>query len=201
MIRLLSVCAAALVLLAAVALPARAAPAEMENPHPRVRVETSMGNFTIECDRVHAPKTVEAFLTYVREGHYDGMVFYRIAPQFVVQTGSYDKDGHYHAPRHGPIPLETAGGLTNMATTVAMARQEEPNTALAEWFVNLADNGALDPKPGAAPNTTGYAVFGKVVDGMEVVDRMARVKMGGTGPFGADYAPEKPIVIKRVKIV
>ncbi len=188
-------------LIGAAALAVRAAPAQAEDPHPRVKVETSMGNFTIELDRAHAPRTVENFLSYVREGHYDGMVFYRVVPGFVVQAGSYDADGQYHAPAHPPVPLETAGGLTNISTSVAMARQKEPNSALAEWFINLVDNGALDPEPGAPPNTTGYAVFGKVTEGMDVVDRISHVKMGGVGPFGAEYAPEKPVVIKHIVVM
>lgn len=191
--------AAGLVLLGAAAA-AEAAPAQREDPHPRVRVETSMGNFTIQLDRAHAPKTVENFLRYVREGHYDGMAFYRVVPGFVVQTGSYDSGGEYHAPAHGPIPLETAGGLTNLSGTVTMARQDEPNTALAEWFINLVDNGALDSRPGAPPNTTGYAVFGTVTEGMAVIDRIARVKMGGQGPF-AGAAPLKPVVIRKIRLM
>ena len=118
---------------------------------------------------------------------------------FVVQTGSYDGGGEYHAPAHGAIPLES--GQPNLSGTVAMARTEEPASAIAEWFVNLVDNGALDAKPGAAPNTTGYAVFGTVSEGMDVIDRMAKVPMGGEGPFGADHAPKTPVVIRHIKIV
>ena len=168
---------------------------------PRVRVETSMGNFTITLNPAHAPKTVESFLTYVKEGHYDGMAFYRVAPGFVVQTGSYDAQGHYHAPAHGPVPLETAGGNQNLSGTVAMARHDEPDSGLAEWFINLVDNGALDPEPGAVPNTTGYTVFGTVTDGMDVVDRIARVETGGDGPFGAEFTPKKPVIIKRITVL
>jgi peptidyl-prolyl cis-trans isomerase A (cyclophilin A)/peptidyl-prolyl cis-trans isomerase B (cyclophilin B) len=160
-----------------------------------------MGNFTITLHRDKAPKTVENFLAYAREGHYDGKAFYRVVPGFVVQTGSWDGDGKYHAPAHGKLALETATGLSNMSTTVAMARGEDPNSATAEWFINLVDNGALDAKPAAAPDTTGYAVFGTVTEGMDVVDRMARVEMGGKGPFGAEFAPKTPIVIERIRIL
>jgi cyclophilin family peptidyl-prolyl cis-trans isomerase len=171
-------------------------------PDIKVRVETTMGSFTITLHRAKAPKTVENFLTYVRAGHYNSKVFYRVKPLFVVQTGSYDADGEYHAPpRRGPLPLETASGLSNVSTTVAMARHDEPNSAIAEWFINVADNGALDAKPGAAPNTTGYAVFGTVTDGMDVVDRIARAPTGGKGPFGAEFAPKKPVVIRRIRIL
>ena len=175
--------------------------APASNPDPRVRVETSLGSFTITLHRAKAPKTVENFLTYVREGHYTGKVFYRVAPRFVVQTGSYDADGDYHRPGHGPVPLETASGLTNMSMTVAMARNDEPNSAIAEWFVNVADNGSLDAKPGAVPNTTGYAVFGTVTDGMDVIYHIAEARTGGKGPFGAEFAPKKPVVIKRIRIL
>jgi cyclophilin family peptidyl-prolyl cis-trans isomerase len=182
---------------AAETAPAPATPAKPE----RVRVETTLGNFTITLDRANRPKTVENFLRYVREGHYDNKAFYRVKPLFVAQTGSYDAGGEYHAPRHGPIPLETVGGLNNMSATVAMARQEDPDTAVAEWFINVADNGALDTQPGAAPNKTGYAVFGTVTDGMDVVDRIARTPTGGKGPFGPEFAPKTPVVIKRIKIL
>jgi peptidyl-prolyl cis-trans isomerase B (cyclophilin B) len=191
--------AAAAFLVLGAALPAHAAPAQLEDPHPKVRVETSIGNFTIALDRAHAPATVDNFLRYVREGHYDGMAFYRVVPRFVLQTGSYDAEGEYHAPAHGPIPLES--GLPNLSGTVAMARADEPASAIAEWFINLVDNGALDAKPGAAPNTTGYAVFGTVSEGMDVVDRIARTPLGGTGPFGASAAPLTPVVIRKIKIV
>ena len=182
-------------------LAAAAAPAQLEDPAPRVKVTTSLGSFVIKLDRAHAPKTVENFLTYVREGHYDGMVFYRVAPGFVVQTGSYDAKGKYHAPAHRPIPLETAGGLSNVSGTVTMARQDEPNSAIAEWFINIVDNGNLDAVPGEPPNTTGYAVFGTVLEGMDVVDRIARAKTGGVGPFGEKFAPLKPVVIKSAKVM
>jgi peptidyl-prolyl cis-trans isomerase A (cyclophilin A) len=181
---------------AADAAPEPAPPAE-----PRVVVETSMGTFTITLHPARAPKTVENFLRYVREGHYDGKAFYRVVPGFVVQTGSYDGAGEYHAPAHGPIALETSSGLSNVWSTVAMARGADPNSGAAEWFVNLVDNGALDAKPGAAPDTTGYAVFGTVTEGRDVIDRIARVEMGGKGPFGAEYAPKKAVVIKRVRVL
>jgi cyclophilin family peptidyl-prolyl cis-trans isomerase len=178
------------------------APAPAPTPDVKVRVETTMGNFIITLHRAKAPKTVENFLAYVREGHYNNKVFYRVKPLFVVQTGSYDAGGDYHAPpRHPPLPLETASGLSNVSTTVAMARHDEPNSAVAEWFINVADNGALDAQPGAAPNTTGYAVFGTVTEGMDVVDRISRAPTGGKGPFGAEFAPKKPVVIKRIRIL
>lgn len=199
MVRTIVLAAGFVGLIAGAALAAETTAATQ--PEPRVRVETSMGSFTITLDRAKAPKTVANFLAYVQSGHYDGKVFYRVVPRFVVQTGSFDADGEFHAPANRPIPLETATGLTNMSTTVAMARGDDPNSATAEWFINLADNGALNAQEGAAPNTTGYAVFGTVTAGMDVVDRMARVQMGGKGPFGAEFAPQKPVVIKRIRVL
>jgi peptidyl-prolyl cis-trans isomerase A (cyclophilin A) len=162
--------------------------------------KTSLGAFDVALDAAHAPKTVDNFIRYAKGGHFDGTVIYRVVPGFVLQMGSYDKSMNAR-PTKAPIPLETSGGLSNLRGTLSMARSEDPNSATAEFFINLSDNDTLDPKPGAPANTTGYAVFGKVVEGISVVDQIAKVPLnGGKGPF-PDADPALPVVIESVTIV
>jgi peptidyl-prolyl cis-trans isomerase A (cyclophilin A) len=143
---------------------------------------------------------VENFIRYAREGHFDGTAVYRVVPGFVIQAGSIEADGKERGA-HAPIALESGNGLGNVRGAVAMARSDEPASATAEFFIDLEDNSAaLDPKPGAAPNTTGYAVFGKVIAGMDVVDKIAATPLaGGKGPF-PDAAPATPVVIEKVTV-
>lgn len=163
---------------------------------PRVLIQTSMGDITLQLDSVHAPKTVANFVRYAKEHHFDGTVIYRVEPGFVIQAGSWDAHVNYR-PAHKPIPLES--GLPNKRGTIAMARGE-PDSATAEFFINLADNTPLDADPAAAPNTTGYAVFGAVTDGMDVVDKISMVPRGDNGPMkGA--APVDPITIIKVSVL
>jgi len=163
-------------------------------------IKTSLGEIDVALDRAHAPKTVDNFIRYAREGHFDGTMIYRVVPNFVLQMGSYDAKGNAR-PSHDPIALETSGGLTNTRGTLSMARSNEPASATAEFFINLSDNDSLDPKPGAAPNTTGYAVFGRVVEGLSVVDQIAKMPLnGGKGPF-PDADPALPVTIEKVTIV
>lgn len=168
---------------------------------PEARLETNLGTIVIALDADKAPATVANFIRYAKEGHYNHIVVYRVVPDYVIQTGSLGSNGKWRAT-HKPIPLETATGLSNLRGTIAMARDEKPATAAAEWFINLSDNNAfgLDPKKGAAPNTTGYAVFGHVTAGMDVVDAIAHVPLdGGKGPFPKNY-PKTPVIIKKVTI-
>lgn len=168
---------------------------------PEARIETSLGTITVLLEDAKAPVTVANFIRYAKKGHFNGTQIYRIVPGFVVQTGSMGADGKWKASAK-PIALETATGLSNKRGTLAMARDEKPATAEAEFFINLADTNAqaLDAKAGAAPNTTGYAVFGTVTSGMDVVDAIAKVPLGGKkGPFPDNY-PKTPIVIKKVTI-
>ena len=165
---------------------------------PTIAIDTSMGTITIELDRAHAPKTVDNFLRYVGEGHYDGTLVYRIAPGFVVQAGSYDSSTNTR-PVHDPISLEAGNGLTNKRGTIAMARETDPKSATAEFFINLADNTNLDRQPEDAGGMTGYAVFGHVVQGMDVVDRIAAVPVGAGGPMIGQW-PQTPIRIERIRI-
>jgi cyclophilin family peptidyl-prolyl cis-trans isomerase len=162
--------------------------------------KTSPGDFDVALDRAHAPKTVDNFIRYAKGGHFDGTVIYRIVPDFVLQMGSYDKS-YNPRPTKAPIPLETSSGLKNARGTLSMARSDDPASATAEFFINLSDNDSLDPKPGTAPNSTGYAVFGKVVEGMSIIDQIAKVPLnGGKGPF-PDADPALPVVINSVTIV
>jgi cyclophilin family peptidyl-prolyl cis-trans isomerase len=165
-----------------------------------VHIQTSLGEIDVGLDAAHAPKTVANFLRYAREGHFDGTMIYRVVPGFVLQMGSYDTKGNAR-PTNPPIPLESANGLLNLRGTLSMARSDNPASATAEFFINLSDNSSLDPTEGKAPNTTGYAVFGKVVEGMSVVDTISRVPLnGGQGPF-PDADPAAPVVIKSVTVV
>lgn len=163
---------------------------------PHVLIQTSMGDITLELDHDRAPATVDNFLRYVNEGHYDNTLIYRVAPGFVVQMGSYGVDGKMR-PVHDPVRLEV--GLKNVRGAVAMARENKPNSATAEFFIDLEDLPQLDPQPGEM-DRAGYAVFAHVVSGMDVVDKIAAVPRGGVGPMpGA--APLTPIVIEKVKAV
>ena len=165
----------------------------------QAEIQTSLGTITVSLDATHAPQTVANFVRYAREGHFDGTVIYRVVPGFVLQMGSYDAKGSAKAT-HEPIALETATGLTNLRGTLSMARSE-PNSATAEFFINLSDNASLDPTAGAPPNTTGYAVFGHVTGGMDVVDKVAAVPLGGTaGPFPPQASPLEPVTITKVTI-
>jgi len=147
-------------------------PAPPPDPHPRVLLQTSQGDITLELDREHAPLSVDNFLVYVKEGHYDGTVFHRVVPGFVIQGGGYGADLK-DRPRHAQIKLESHNGLSNLRGTLAMARDAAPDTADAEFYINLVDNRKLDPHPEIPGRENGYAVFGHVSQGMEVVDRIA----------------------------
>lgn len=168
---------------------------------PEARMETNLGTIVIALDADKAPATVANFIRYAKEGHYNGTIFYRVVPDFVIQAGSLGADGKWR-PTHKPIPLETASDLSNKRGTIAMAREEKPASALAEFFINLSDDNAraLDRKPMETPNMAGYAVFGHVTSGLEVVDAIASVKIGGgKGPF-PENDPVKPVIIKKVTI-
>ena len=173
--------------------------AAAEDLGPLARIETSLGTITIALDRAHAPATVANFIHYAKAGHFDNTLFYRVVPHFVIQAGSIDAKGHA-LPEYAPIPLESANGLKNVRGSIAMARSGKPDSAGADFFINLANNRPLDPKSGEAPNTTGYAVFGKVIEGMDVVDAIAAVPLGGgTGPF-PEASPKEPVVIEKVTV-
>lgn len=173
--------------------------AAAQTPAPRATIQTSMGNIVVELDAGHTPATVANFTRYAMEGHFDGTVIYRVAPGFVIQAGSIDAQGMSRSV-HEPIPLETANAASNLRGTISMARADDPMSATAEFFINLADNSGLDRQPDDHDNKTGYASFGHVVEGMDVVDRIAMVPlMGGQGPF-PDADPAMPVTILKVTV-
>jgi cyclophilin family peptidyl-prolyl cis-trans isomerase len=156
----------------------------------RVRFVTTLGTFTVQLDPARAPLSVENVLQYVRDGHYDGTVFHRVVGNFVVQGGGYLPDGT-ERPVRTAVANESGNGLSNRRGTVAMARTDAPHSATSQFFVNLTDNLALDP----GPTRWGYAVIGRVVEGMEVIDKIASVPTGARGSFPED-TPLEPIVIE-----
>jgi peptidyl-prolyl cis-trans isomerase A (cyclophilin A) len=170
-----------------------------QDPHPEVLLQTSQGDITLELDREHAPLSVDNFLAYVKEGRYDGTVFHRVVPGFVIQGGGYDAELK-DRPRHPPIKLESHNGLSNLRGTLAMARETAPDSADCEFYVNLADNLKLNPHPEIPGRENGYAVFGKVVAGMQVVDRIAALP---THAAGEDFptAPVEPVLIVRAQLL
>jgi peptidyl-prolyl cis-trans isomerase A (cyclophilin A) len=173
----------------------RAAVAADPADSPVVVLDTTAGPITVQLDRARAPITVENFLKYVDAGFFDGLVFHRVIPGFMIQGGGMDEQlQEKTAGARPPIMNEARNGLTNARGTIAMARTNDPNSATSQFFINLVDNSrALDPNPGSA----GYAVFGKVVAGMDVVDAIARVPTGRKGPH--DDVPLKTIAIKSAR--
>lgn len=165
---------------------------------PRVRMQTNMGDIVIQLDRAKAPKSVENFLRYVNEGHYDGTIFHRVIPNFMVQGGGYNAD-FTQKSTHQPIENEANNGLLNKRGTIAMARTNDPHSATAQFFINVVDNDFLNF---TAPNPRGwgYTVFGTVVEGMDVADKIAKVATGSAGPFPSD-APRQKVVIEKVTLV
>ena len=173
------------------------APVSLNPPpvRPEVKFVTTEGDFIVQLDPQRAPLTVKNFLEYVRSGVYNGTIFHRVIPGFVVQGGGFTE--HYKEKKtRKPIPNESGNGLSNLRGTIAMARETAPHTAAAQFYINLADNTKLDPQP----NRWGYAVFGKVVSGMKVIDDIASVPTGPAGPFKHD-APQIPIVINKVVLL
>jgi len=155
--------------------------------------ETSLGSFTLTLDSDKAPGTVENFLRYVDEGHYNGTVFHRVIDGFMVQGGGFDTS-YGKKPVHAPIQNEAFNGLKNNRGTVAMARTGDPHSATAQFFVSVIDNEFLNHKD-KTERGWGYTVFGQVSAGMDVVDKIAKVRTGAMGPFAKD-APLEPVVIK-----
>jgi cyclophilin family peptidyl-prolyl cis-trans isomerase len=156
-------------------------------------------HITVAIDRSHAPATLDNFLRYVNEAHFDGTLVYRVVPGFVIQAGSYDSATHQR-PVHDPISLEANNGLSNVRGTLAMAREDDPNTATAEFFINLADNLRLDHHADDRGNATGYTVFGRVVSGMDVVDKIASLQLGDGGPMPGAW-PLESVTIRTVRLL
>jgi cyclophilin family peptidyl-prolyl cis-trans isomerase len=162
---------------------------------PRVRVVTTAGNFVIELDRNRAPRTVEAFLKYVKEGFYSGVIFHRVVAGFIAQAGGYTPDMQPKAVTENVVN-ESGNGLSNLRGSVGFAPSTEPHSGTSQFYINLADNVDLNPRP----TRWGYAVFGKVVEGMEVVDDIGHRPTAGGGPFTSSV-PVEPIVIQRIEVI
>lgn len=165
---------------------------------PRVRLQTNMGVIVLELNHDKAPKTVDNFLRYVREGHYDGTIFHRVIPNFMIQGGGFTADYKQKAT-HEPIGNEANNGLPNNRGTIAMARTSDPQSATAQFFINVADNDFLNYSSPTAQGW-GYAVFGKIVEGMDVADKIVKIPTGPGGPFPTD-APRQQVIIEKASIV
>jgi len=162
-----------------------------------IKLTTNLGAITLELDAEKAPKTVANFLAYVKAGHYDGTIFHRVIDGFMIQGGGF-LPGMRQKPTNAPIENEAANGLKNLRGTIAMARTQEPHSATAQFFINVADNDFLDFRAPAG-NGWGYCVFGRVVEGMDVVDKIKSVRTGSRG-FHQDV-PLEDIVIEKAEIV
>lgn len=174
--------------------PTPAAPLHPAPGNPVVQIETSMGTITIELFKDRAPVSVANFLEYVRDGFYPGTIWHRVVPGYVIQGGGFTAD-LTEKPTRPPIQNEATNGLSNARGTVAMARMRTLRSATSQFYINLSNNPSLDHQ-GFSPDVFGYAVFGRVIAGMDVVDRIAQVKTGTRD--GMDDVPLEPVVIKNV---
>jgi cyclophilin family peptidyl-prolyl cis-trans isomerase len=162
---------------------------------PQVKFQTSVGDFVVELNPEKAPKTVDNFLQYVKAKHYDGTIFHRVISNFMVQGGGYTVKYEQKITRP-PILLEANNGLKNEVGTIAMARTMDPNSATSQFFINVKDNTALN----ARGNADGYAVFGRVISGMDTIQKIRNVPTGPGGPFPTD-APQTPVIINSATLV
>lgn len=171
------------------------APVQAQDAAPKVNIATSMGDIVVQLDAAKAPKTVENFLMYVKDKHYDGTVFHRVINGFMIQGGGFTADMQ-QKPTKTPVPLEAGNGLKNDNYTIAMARTGNPNSATSQFFINVKDNAMLN-----APNPDGYGytVFGKVVAGTDVVDKIKAVATGNKGPH--QNVPNTPVTITSATLV
>lgn len=180
-----------------VMVPGLGGRAQAAGGHPVIKLQTSLGDIVLELDAEKAPVTVENFVQYVKDGHYDGTIFHRVIPNFMIQGGGFDADMKQKETR-APIKNEADNGLKNDKYTIAMARTPDPHSASAQFFINVKDNDFLNFSAPTA-NGWGYAVFGKVTDGFDVVDAIAKVKTGNRGPHGD--VPVDPIVITKAVVI
>jgi cyclophilin family peptidyl-prolyl cis-trans isomerase len=164
---------------------------------PQVEIKTDLGTIVVELYPDKAPATVANFLQYVKKGQYDGTIFHRVMQGFMIQGGGFTSD-FQEKPTGKPVKNEAANGLKNTVGTIAMARTADPHSATAQFFINVADNAMLDFRF-PTQDGYGYAVFGKVVKGMEVVDAIAKVRVG-PGPAPHQNVPVKPVIIESVKL-
>lgn len=167
-----------------------------DEPNPQVRVTTNMGEFVVELRPDRAPITVANFLRYVKEGFYSNTLFHRVVANFVIQGGGHDATTLALKPTHESVFNESGNGLQNKRGAVGLARADPPHSGNSQFFVDLVDNPDLDP----VSTRWGYTVFGRVVQGMDVVDRIGETATGATGPFKSD-APLKPVIIQKVEVI
>jgi peptidylprolyl isomerase/peptidyl-prolyl cis-trans isomerase B (cyclophilin B) len=172
-------------------------PAPGQPPNPRVLIETSKANITVELFPGNAPQTTQNFLDYANAGFYDGLIFHRVIPGFMIQGGGMTPD-MAEKPNRAAIPNEADNGLRNLRGTLAMARTMDPHSATSQFFINVADNYALNHR-GKSVEGWGYAVFGKVVDGMDVADAIVAVPRGRAGPH--DDVPREPVIMRHVRVL
>ncbi len=161
----------------------------------KVRLDTSLGEIVLQLDAAKAPKTVANFIDYVKAGHYDGTVFHRVIPNFMIQGGGFDPEMR-QKPTRAPIALESKNGLSNVRGSVAMARTNVPDSATAQFFINIKDNAFLDAAN--SPDGHGYAVFGSVLSGMDVVDKIWALPTGSKGPY--QNVPVTPVLIRKASV-
>jgi len=167
-----------------------------DNYFPSVKLETSMGDIVVELNTMKAPNAANNFLRYVMEGEMDGTVFHRVMKNFVVQGGGYDEE-FVEQTLHGPICNESGNGLKNVAGSIAMARFEDPHSARRQFFFNVEDNDSLDP----SSTRWGYAVFGTVLSGMEVLEEISKVKTGYNEYLDAEDVPKKNVVLIKATVL
>lgn len=197
--RLMKLCLALAlsVMLSVPALGIAAEPAPVGSPSPAVKLETTMGDIILRLDSAKAPESVANFVAYVKAGHYDGTIFHRVISNFMIQAGGMTSDMK-EKPTQKPIKNEAANGLKNKKYTVAMARTNDPHSASSQFFINVKDNDFLDYKSPSGQGW-GYAVFGKVLKGQEVVDKIKAVPTGNRGMHSD--VPREPVIIKKATIV
>ncbi|WP_064605566.1 peptidylprolyl isomerase [Photobacterium sp. J15] len=162
----------------------------------QVLVTTNLGDFTIQLDEKSAPISSQNFIRYVEDGSYEGTIFHRVIPGFMAQGGGFDKDLK-RRPSYAPIKNESTNGLSNERATVAMARTSDPDSATRQFYINYQNNAFLD----ARGNRPGYAVFGKVVKGFSVIEKMAEIPTTTVRSMGMKDVPQQPIVIKAINII
>jgi len=184
-----------ILLLLSVTCSAKDLAIQPDNLFPQVKLETSMGSIIVELDRIRAPLTVDNFLTYVVTGEYNNTIFHRIVPEFIVQGGGYSQNFELKKVNK-TIVNESGNGLKNEIGTIAMAKENRPHTANRQFFFNVADNSSLDPG-----RKWGYAVFGAIVEGQEVVDAMALVSTNYNEEMGWENVPVKPIMLIKASLL
>ena len=175
-----------------------AAMVHADDKMPRVLLKTSMGDIVLELDQAKAPVTVDNFLKYVNAGFYNGTIFHRVIDGFMIQGGGFTQD-FQKKPTNPPIQNEANNGLKNVRGTIAMARTSDPNSATAQFFINVVNNAFLDFRAPSGQDW-GYTVFGQVVDGMDVVDKIRKTPTGPGGPFPRDV-PRTPVVIQSASVI